>query len=105
MNAETFDGVVQNQITRSITVLTEKSKEYALGDDRLSHFKNTAVMQDSTAKQALWGMLSKHLTSISHMCRSDSNDVDLWDEKITDSINYLFLLRALIEEENTNAAD
>ena len=45
-------------------------------------------------------MLAKHLVSLSDMC-TDGNDYTLerWAEKITDSINYLLILRAVVEEE------
>lgn len=45
-------------------------------------------------------MLSKHLVSISDMCVDGREySVERWTEKITDSINYLLILRAMIEEE------
>ena len=55
---------------------------------------------NSTPKAALMGMLSKHLISVSDMCTDDRVcPKEQWDEKITDSINYLLILRALVEEE------
>ena len=46
------------------------------------------------------GMLSKHLISVSDMCTDDKSfPNEQWDEKITDSINYLLILRAIVEEE------
>jgi hypothetical protein len=45
-------------------------------------------------------MASKHITSLGKMCKSNQTMMmALWDEKITDRINYLLLLRALVEEE------
>ena len=47
------------------------------------------------------GMLSKHLISISDMCTDERQySREQWDEKITDSINYFLILRALVEEES-----
>ena len=67
---------------------------------RLAHFKRAAALIDGTPKEALLGMLTKHLVSISDMCTDDrSYSLDRWTEKITDSINYLLLLKALVEEE------
>jgi hypothetical protein len=35
------------------------------------------------------------------MIRKDSNQpLDVWNEKISDSINYLLLLKAIVEEED-----
>lgn len=68
--------------------------------DRLAHFKKAAAIMSATPKAALLGMLSKHIVSVSDMC-TDSRDypIEKWDEKITDSINYLLILRAIVEEE------
>jgi hypothetical protein len=47
-------------------------------------------------------MMAKHTISIYDMCYGDRNgktySLELWDEKITDSINYLLLLKALVTE-------
>lgn len=56
---------------------------------------------NSTPKAALMGMFSKHLISISDMCTDERQySREQWDEKITDSINYFLILRALVEEES-----
>lgn len=99
MTLEQFNQVVENQVAHSLAVLAEKGKEYALGSDRLEHFKDSATEQEITPKQALWGMFSKHLASLNGMCKNGSDSMPLWSEKITDSINYLLLLRALVEED------
>lgn len=58
---------------------------------------------NTTPKAALFGMLSKHLVSVSDMCTDGQTyDIDRWNEKITDSICYLILLRAIVEEEQLN---
>ena len=91
-----FNDVVVSQTERCKSLLTAKGSEYSpkaakgTSADRLAHFKKAAVVMNSTPKSALMGMLSKHLISVSDMCT---------EEKITDSINYLLILRALIEEE------
>ena len=44
-------------------------------------------------------MLSKHLVSVADMVGSrQSYPLTQWNEKITDSINYLLILRAIVEE-------
>lgn len=99
MNLNEFNTVVNAQILRCRETLYRKGHEYVFGDDRLEHFKAAAGDQNITPEEALWGMLAKHLTSLRGMCHNGSRSIDLWNEKITDSINYLFLLRALVEEE------
>lgn len=105
MTLENFNEVVDEQIKYCLTVLAEKGKEYSLTEDRLDHFKDAAVDQECTTKQALWGMMSKHITSLNGMCKNESDNKEKWIEKITDSINYLLLLRAIVEEELSNESD
>ena len=99
MNTEKFNEIINEQIARSYDVLVEKAKEYAT-EDRLHNFKIAAHLQNETPIQALQGMMAKHTISINDMCNSGHKyHIDVWNEKITDSINYLLLLRALVEEE------
>ena len=68
--------------------------------DRLAHFKKAATLMRTTPKIALMGMLVKHYISIMDMSMDDKDyPVEQWSEKITDSINYLLILRAIVEEE------
>lgn len=99
MQLDRFNTVVDSQVEYGLNVLKEKGSEYALGEDRLEHFKDAATEQGVTPKQALWGMLSKHLASLSGMCKNDAGAKERWREKITDSINYMLLLWALVEED------
>jgi len=82
--------------------LQRKTKEYT-GDnaDRLSAFKTAAALQSCSPQQALAGMMAKHIVSLYDMCFAEgmSFSLDIWNEKITDSLNYLFLLKAIVKEE------
>lgn len=97
MKTQQFNEIIHEQISRSLDLLVVKAKEYG-PEDRLHNFKVAAVLQGETPVQALQGMLAKHTVSINDLCRTGSRDLNIWNEKITDSINYLLLLRALIEE-------
>ena len=106
MTQEKFNDVVIRQMDLCTSLLMTKGTEYApdalsnMQIDRLAHFKKAAVLMNTTTRAALLGMLAKHLVSISDMCMDDANlSTEKWDEKITDSINYLFILRAIIEED------
>ena len=82
MTQNEFNVVLEQQYRKCADVLAHKKKEY-------------------TPKAALAGMMSKHVVSLYDMCYSSLLQFDLeqWDEKITDCINYLILLKALIKEE------
>ena len=98
---DVFDG----QVALCREILQKKTKEYTGDDtDRLGAFKAAAVLQHTTPERALAGMLAKHIVSLYDMCFADgvSFDAGTWDEKITDSLNYLFLLKAIVKEGQTN---
>ena len=106
MNQKEFNEVIGRQTDRCKSMLIAKGSEYAskavknAAVDRLAHFKKAAVVMNSTPKAALMGMLSKHLISVSDMCTDERQYAkEQWDEKITDSINYFLILRAIVEEE------
>lgn len=102
MNSEWFEKVIKEQIKTCENVLIGKAKEYATDDDRLHNFKNAAGMMSCNPKEALAGMMAKHTISVYDMCRSGKDyPIELWNEKITDHINYLLLLKAVVEEENS----
>lgn len=102
MDIAKFDELVQNQFDRCKGLLFVKGTEYALSKDRLGYFKKAAALQSKTPGGALFGMLAKHIVSLAEMCESpvERFTKEKWSEKITDSINYLVILWALVNEEN-----
>ena len=98
MNIEVFDELLEEQMERSRSVLCSKGKEYAT-EDRLHNFKVAAALEGKTPEQALAGMMAKHTVSIYDMCESREHyPTATWEEKITDHINYLLLLNAIVRE-------
>ena len=98
MTAERFEQIMEDQFQRCRQVLIVKAKEYAT-EDRLHNFRVAAALQSCTELQALAGMMAKHTVSVYDMTRDGKpHPLELWEEKITDSINYLLLLRAMVEE-------
>lgn len=105
MNAQKFEKVLTEQLDYCASLLRSKGVEYTEDNtDRLIAFKTAAKLQKTDQKQALCGMMVKHTVSIYEMCYSGKDyPLDKWIEKITDHINYLLLLRAVIEDENTKS--
>ena len=100
MNADTFNEIVGDQIETCERVLLSKGKEYTPGEDRLSNFRSAAAAQGLTMKQALAGMMAKHTISIFDMIWSgEEYPEEQWEEKITDHLNYLLILKAVVAEE------
>ena len=103
MTQKEFNAVFKEQVKQCEQTLCRKAKEYTNDSpDRLSAFKTAAIIQGSTPQKALAGMMAKHIISIYDMCFSCRENFDLavWEEKITDSLNYLFLLKAIVKEEH-----
>jgi hypothetical protein len=98
MTANSFKDLVNAQLTYCCDILTSKAKEYAT-EDRLHNFRIAAALENCSPIQALGGMMSKHTVSIYDMINSgDAYSTKLWTEKITDHINYLLLLLALVDD-------
>ena len=106
MTLERFNAAIDEQLELCRNLLIGKGKEYAPKSDRenqgdrLEHFKKAAALTGGNQKKALLGMFSKHIISICDMCSDSAGyTVDKWNEKITDSINYLLILKAMVTEE------
>ena len=101
MDKETFDKVLAGRIAKCINTLSAKADEYATSD-RLHNFKVAGEVQGCTPVKALGGMMCKHTVSVYDLIndfdKGKDIPVEMWNEKIGDSINYLLLLDALIQE-------
>ena len=101
MKAERFNEVLEKTINMCTSTLGVKADEYAT-EDRLHNFKVAAELQNCTPITALAGMMAKHTVSVYDLIQRQEQGIDvseeLWAEKIGDSINYLLLLSALIQE-------
>lgn len=100
MTHEKFNEIITAQLDLCRDLLVVKGEEYSLEADRLLAFKKAAQVQGETPAQALCGMMAKHTVSVYDMAMGGGRySMARWDEKITDSINYLLLLKALIMED------
>ena len=97
MTTKDLEAVFEEQVQRCRKVLLQKGKEY-------TPFKTAAVLQHTSQENALLGMLSKHIVSLYDMSfvGTDHYDMAVWDEKITDALNYLFILAAILKEEKSS---
>lgn len=94
------DVIMTEMVDKCLNTLVNKAKEYSMDSDRLHNFRVAAALQDCRMRRSLYGMMVKHITSIADMCCSDEEySQELWEEKIQDNINYLLLLRAVVQEE------
>ena len=105
MNSDKFNRILENTLKKCIDTLSVKSNEYAT-EDRLHNFKVAAEIQNCTPITALAGMMAKHTVSVYDLIQKQEQGFviskEMWDEKIVDSINYLLLLSALVQEKADN---
>lgn len=103
MTQSEINDIFDATIKRSRDVLCSKADEYVGKGDRLSNFKHAAHLQNVKLPTALAGMLCKHTVSVYDMISryesGESFSEEKWSEKITDHINYLILLQAVLAEE------
>ena len=109
MHIEDFKILVRNLDKKYNGLMFGKKHEvYTRSEDKLHNFKRAADTKQTTPEDALLGMMNKHIVSIYDMVDDLTlegrmplpleHPLKVWDEKIGDAINYLKLLRALIEE-------
>ena len=101
MKTERFVSILNERLNKCVDVLGVKANEYAT-EDRLHNFKVAAELQNCTPITALAGMMSKHTVSVYDLIQRQEQGYivtrEMWEKKIGDSINYLILLSALVEE-------
>ena len=93
------EKLMEKMIAEERAIAKSKGKEYTK-KDRLDNFKRLADDLDIDPKKVLWVYLKKHLDSIRSFIRHGrvfSNEAI--EGRIMDARVYLFLLRALIQEE------
>ena len=102
MNSKRYNKIINDRLVKCTQVLCAKSDEYAT-EDKLHNFKVAANLQGCTPITALAGMMCKHTVSVYDLIKDNEEGKkipkELWEEKIVDSINYLLILTALIEEQ------
>lgn len=100
MNNEKFKYLVSARYTKCCDTLTLKGYEYSDDVDRLVQFRLAAGLNKTTKADALWGMATKHITSIAMMIKDPTlYKSETWAEKLIDTHNYLYLLEAVLVEE------
>lgn len=103
MQVDRFNELVAKTFEHCMEVLCVKQEQYAIEKDRLSQFKGAASFRNQTPKQVLSGFMLKHTTSIYDLIDKEATGetvgLGMWEEKITDHINYLVLLMGLVCDE------
>lgn len=101
MNSEQLEMIIEHRLSHCKMLLTKKGLEYA-PVDRLANFKRAGKLLNCSPAKALIGMKAKHDVSILDIVdkieRNEKISYEMLQEKISDTINYLLLLEAIIRE-------
>jgi hypothetical protein len=102
MNNERFTQLFDEQVERCSNLLVKKNAEYSQGGDRLSNFRQPSSLMKMHPAEVAFCYDAKHIASIQKIVHDISNGIvpteEMWHEKITDYLNYGFLLNACVME-------
>lgn len=102
MRHDRFTDILDAQLKRVRDVLVVKTEEYAT-EDQLANVRFMATIQGISLPRAIAGAMAKHTFSVYKMIRDGkAYPIEKWDEKITDHIIWLVLLRAALIENAEN---
>jgi hypothetical protein len=89
------------------STLADKSGDYSNDSDRLWNFNQAAQFLGKTPEQALYGMMLKHVVSVTDIIfgHKKSYSREYLDEKLGDWINYLILLEAVLVDRLNQKTD
>lgn len=101
MTEKRLEQLAREQFEACIAEMTAKNQDYSGMDvscDALGNFKQTAIRMGVTSLQA-WGLyFSKHAMALERFARTGTVSSEKIAGRITDAINYLVFLLALVEE-------
>ena len=100
MTYEKFNQIVEAMVKKCLDTMVKKQTEYSLDKDRFSSFKEGETLTRLSPERTLYMFMYKHIKSLADMVSSEKKyPKELWEEKIQDNINYLLLLRGLLEDD------
>ena len=108
MKRDEFEKILDGILNDIRKLFIEKRSQYATDEKVLHNFKDVALFNNTTPEDALWGFVSKHLSSIKLMINFDKlTETDnrftyaQYKDKCMDVINYMILLMAIVADRDT----
>jgi len=103
MDNKEFTTLVERTQQETSALLISKGMEYAGSEDRLANFKRGAALTGTTPLQCCFIYMSKHYDSLSTYIKKDAAGFDQHlsepiEGRINDIINYMFIMKGLIQE-------
>lgn len=107
MNTETFNKHLELLQQLEKEILSSKAKDYSTADERLANFYEAGDFNRQEPVTALWGMVTKHIIALRDyvLKYEESGAYDIipakeWYEKLGDIRNYMYLLSAILYDQN-----
>lgn len=92
-----FNNLVDGVCEELKSTLKTKADQYAHTDDRLANFKAISHLLGVSYKEALWGLVVKHIVALNDFIVYGLDPgTDQWLEKTGDIICYMILLRGIL---------
>jgi len=100
VSASEFEKFFEERVSKCREILIVKAREYANDEDRMKNFNTAGRMLNLRPYQVAFLYMMKHFESVYEIVM-EGREVDekTWDEKITDLLNYLFLIDAMKKKE------
>lgn len=100
MDKETFEKYKNQLLKKAANIRREKEEEYHSTTDIIGSFRRIAAFRNKETAQSIVDLAAKQLVSISDMVDDEEGyPIEVWEEKIANSLNYLMKLYACIREE------
>ncbi len=101
MKSEDFYKFITEEILpQCFEIMKTKGEAYSGIEDKLGNFKRCCKLSGTTIEQTWFTYFVKHFDALSSYVRGEYKDSESIKGRIQDLINYLFLLSAILKEEN-----
>ena len=96
MTEKEFEKFFEERIKKCRETLIRKAKEYASDEDKMRNFNNAGRMMKMPPYKVAFHYMMKHFESLYDIIMEDKKvSPEMWDEKLGDLLNYLFLIDAM----------
>lgn len=114
MNHKQFEEFARSLVDDALELMFDKNDGYSSKQDPFHAFNVASKILDEHPVQAAAGMMVKHTASVYKMIGEESilpppitkeeaeQRISVWDEKILDNINYLIMIRSMIQDQYKN---
>lgn len=101
MTEEEFEKFFEERVQKCREVLIRKSQEYSSNTDKMRNFNVAGRMLDMPPYKVAFHYMMKHFESLYDIIMEDKKvSPEMWDEKLGDLLNYLFLIDAMWRKAN-----